>query len=108
MSGLRHSRDKDPNTRQVNVTWSPEHVNWLSLFEVSSTFSTKRKMTERRKLGGICTGVYGGDTQKHQKYVNKPLEKKLNTLNNQIRWNTGFPGFEIPLLLYQWESDDCK
>ena len=39
MSGLRHSRATDPNTRQVNVTWSPGHVNCLSLFEVSSTFS---------------------------------------------------------------------
>ena len=73
MSGLRHSRDKDPNTRQVNITMSPEHVNWLSLFDVSSTFSTKRKMTEfkRRKLGGICTSIYGDYTPKHQKYVNK-------------------------------------
>ena len=39
MSGLRHSRELDPNTRQVNVTWSPGHVNCLSLFEVSSTLS---------------------------------------------------------------------
>ena len=38
MSGLRHSRELDPNTRQVNVTWSPGHVNLLSLLEVSSTF----------------------------------------------------------------------
>ena len=77
MSGLRHSRDKDPNTRQVNVTRSPEHVNWLSLFDVSSTFSTKTKMTERRKLGGgICTSVYGDDTSKHQKYVNKQKQKQ--------------------------------
>ena len=45
MSGLRHSRTDDPNTRQVNITWSPGHVNWLSLFEVSSTFSTMRKIT---------------------------------------------------------------
>lgn len=40
MSGLCHSRELDPNTRQVNVTRSPGHVNCLSLFEVSSTFST--------------------------------------------------------------------
>ena len=65
-------------------------------------------MTERRKLGGIYTSVYGGDTQKHQKYINKPLETKLNTLNNQLQRNTAFSGSEIPLLLYQWESDDCK
>ena len=39
MSGLRHSREADPNTRQVNVTWSPGHVNCLSLFDVSSTLS---------------------------------------------------------------------
>ena len=39
MSGLRHSRELDPNTRQVNITWSPGHVNCLSLFEVSSTLS---------------------------------------------------------------------
>ena len=43
MSGLRHSRRIDTNTRQVNVTWSPGHVNCLSLFEISSTFSTKKK-----------------------------------------------------------------
>ena len=84
MSGLRHSRKVDTNTRQVNITWSPGHVNCLSLFEVSSTFSTKRKMTERRKLRGICTSVYGDDTPKHQKYLNKPLETKLSTFNNKI------------------------
>ena len=67
MSGLRHSREVDTNTRQVNITWSPGHVNCLSLFEISSTFSTKRKMTERRKLGSICTSVYGDDNPKHQK-----------------------------------------
>ena len=48
MSGLRHSREADPNTRQVNITWSPGHVNCLSLFEVSSTLATVRKVTERR------------------------------------------------------------
>ena len=39
MSGLRHSRELDPNTRQVKVTMSPGHVNCLSLFQVSSTLS---------------------------------------------------------------------
>ena len=34
-----HSRELDPNTRQVNVTMSSGHVNYLSLFEVSSTLS---------------------------------------------------------------------
>ena len=94
MSGLRHSRDKDPNTRQVNVTRSPGHVNCLSLFEVSSTFSTKRKMTERRKLGGICTSVHGDDTQKHQKYVNKPLETKLTHSTTKY---DGTQDFQIPV-----------
>ena len=42
-SGLCHSRELDPNTRQVNVTWSSGHVNCLSLFEVSSTFSSDRE-----------------------------------------------------------------
>ena len=46
MSGLRHSRIIDPNTRQVNVTRSPGHVNCLSLFEVSSTFSTDSRGEE--------------------------------------------------------------
>ena len=45
-SGLRHSRANDPNTRQVNVTRSPGHVSWLSLFEVSSTFSTDSREEE--------------------------------------------------------------
>ena len=40
---LRHSRTDDPNTRQVNVTRSPGHVNRLSLFDVSSTFSNNEK-----------------------------------------------------------------
>ena len=39
MSGLRHSRADDLNTRQVNVTWSPGHVNRPALLEVSSIFS---------------------------------------------------------------------
>ena len=39
MSGLRHSRADDLNTRQVNVTWSPGHVNRLVLLEVSTIFS---------------------------------------------------------------------
>ena len=43
MSGLRHSREADPKTRQVYVTWSPGHVNCLSLFEVSSTLSSNEK-----------------------------------------------------------------
>ena len=43
MSGLRHSRATDPNTRQVNVTRSPGHVNCLSLLEVSSTLSSNEK-----------------------------------------------------------------
>ena len=43
MSGLRHSRENDPNTRQVKVTRSPGHVNCLCLLEVSSTFSTMRE-----------------------------------------------------------------
>ena len=42
-SGLLHSRELDPNTRQVNVTWSSGHVNCLSLFEVSTTFSSDRE-----------------------------------------------------------------
>ena len=42
-NGLRHSRTDDPNTRHVNTTWSPGHVNRLSLFEVSSTFSNNEK-----------------------------------------------------------------
>ena len=46
MSGLRHSREIDPNTRQVNITWSPGHVNCLSLFEVSTTFSTDSRGEE--------------------------------------------------------------
>ena len=50
MSGLRHSRENDPNTRQVNVTWSPGHVNCLSLFDVSSTLSALRKMTRWKNL----------------------------------------------------------
>ena len=45
-SGVRHSRVDDSNTRQVNVTWSPGHVNWLSLFEVSTTFSTDSRGEE--------------------------------------------------------------
>ena len=45
-SGLRHSRVDDPNTRQVNVTRSPGHVNCLSLFEVSTTFSTDSREEE--------------------------------------------------------------
>ena len=53
MSGLRHSRELDPNTRQVNVTWSPGHVNCPALLEVSSTLSTMRKMTE----WSSCTSV---------------------------------------------------
>ena len=40
MSGLCHSRETDPNTRQVNVTSSPGHVNCLVLVDVSSTLST--------------------------------------------------------------------
>ena len=44
MSGLRHSKEIDPNTRQVNITWSPGHVNCLSLFEVSTTFSNNQKI----------------------------------------------------------------
>ena len=43
MSGLRHSKENDPNTRQVKVTRSPGHVNCLSLFEVSSTLSAMRE-----------------------------------------------------------------
>ena len=43
MSGLRHSRENDPNTRQVNVTWSPGHVNLPCLLEVSSTLSATRE-----------------------------------------------------------------
>ena len=41
MSGLRHSRELDTNTRQVNITRSPGHVNCLVLSDVSSTFPTK-------------------------------------------------------------------
>ena len=109
MSGLRHSRDKDPNTRQVNVTRSPEHVNWLSLFDVSTTFSIQKERWQRGENLEVFVLVYMEMTHpKHQKYINKPLETKLNTLNNQLQWSTGFPGSEIPLLLYQWESDDCK
>ena len=48
ISELRHSRTDDPNTRQVNITLSPGHVNCLSLLEVSSTLSTMRKVTEWR------------------------------------------------------------
>ena len=48
MSGLRHSRENDPNTRQVNVTRSPGHVNCLVLVDVSSTLSTIGKMQEWR------------------------------------------------------------
>ena len=44
MSGLRHSRERDPITRQVNVTWSPRHVNWLVFVELSSTLPTDRKI----------------------------------------------------------------
>ena len=43
MSGLRHSRADDLNTWQVNVTWSPGHVNCLVLSEVSSTLSAVRR-----------------------------------------------------------------
>ena len=43
MSGLRHSREIDLNTRQVKVTWSPGHVNRLALLEVSSTFSKNER-----------------------------------------------------------------
>ena len=44
MSGLRHSRADDLNTRQVNVTWSPGHVNRPALLEVSSIFSACSEM----------------------------------------------------------------
>ena len=47
-TGLRHSRELDRNTRQVNVTASPGHVNCLVLVDVSSTLSTVGKM----KSGG--------------------------------------------------------
>ena len=43
ISGLRHSRENDPNTRQVKVTWSPGHVNLPCLLEVSSTLSAMRE-----------------------------------------------------------------
>ena len=43
MSGLRHSKENDPNTRQVKVTSSPGHVNLPCLLEVSSTLSAMRE-----------------------------------------------------------------
>ena len=46
MSGLCHLRELDTNTRQVNTTWSPGHVNCLLLFEVSSTLSTMRNIAD--------------------------------------------------------------
>ena len=49
MSGLRHSRELDSNTRQVNVTRSPGHVNWLVLLEFSCTLPTMRAMTKWRQ-----------------------------------------------------------
>ena len=49
MSGLRHSRELDSNTRQVNVTRSPGHANWLVLLEFSCTLPTMRAMTKWRQ-----------------------------------------------------------
>ena len=44
MSRLCHSRELDPNTRQVNITWSPGHVNCLVFVDVSSTFTTNDRV----------------------------------------------------------------
>ena len=52
MSGLRHSRELDPNTSQVNTTWSPGHVNCLVLLDVSSTLSTNVK---KAPMSGLIT-----------------------------------------------------
>jgi len=45
-SGLRHSRELDRNTRQVNITRSSGHVNCLVLVDVSSTLSIVGKIQE--------------------------------------------------------------
>ena len=50
MTGLRHSREVDPYTLQVNITWSPGHVNLAFLLEVSFTLSAMRKVHDRVEI----------------------------------------------------------